>query len=70
MLDDLFVGLWFREPLQELLEHEPRAADSTCIERSSKFLNFRQVGRSVPTKRKRPDAGIDEYVQRRVRSAL
>jgi hypothetical protein len=47
MVDDLTVRLRLRETLQEFLQYQPRAINGSCLERSPKFVNLRNIGRRI-----------------------
>jgi hypothetical protein len=68
--DDLTAVTRTRQSLQDLLEYEACRDYLASREFAPQFLNLRQLGRRVSTKRERPDAGVDEDRHLRERSFL
>lgn len=69
--DDRLLRAGPMKPLEELLIHETRREDEhPACQRSFEGAHLGAVGGSVPAKRERPDARVDEETQSRERSRL
>jgi hypothetical protein len=68
--DDLATVTRAGQSLKDLLKDESRRDDLASREFAAQFLDLRQVGRRISTKRERPYAGIDENRHLRERSFL
>lgn len=70
VFNDLLVGFWLGETLQQLLEDKAGAEHRACPECAAQLADFGERWRTVAAKRERPDTGIYENAQFRERSAL
>ena len=63
--EDLLACLWTAKTLQQLLKDQARRGDNVArFERTDQRADFWDVRSRITTERERPDAGIDEEVQR------
>ena len=70
-VNDIFTRPRTGESLQQFLQDQPRGHDRIApFKAISQRAHLRSRGSSVASERKRPDAGIDEQIHRRERSAL
>lgn len=70
-LDDVLARARSGEPLQQLLQNQPRRHDDfPNFQSLAQRFHFRRAGGFVTAQRERPNARIDEQAHRRERSAL
>ena len=70
-IDNPATGARTGKALQQLLQHKPgRDQHLAGFDGAPQFMHFRRRRRGIAPERQGPDAGIDEQVQPRERSAL
>jgi hypothetical protein len=70
-VQNLCVGFWARETLEQLLEDQTRGEEHlACLKSADECLHFLGWRGRVAPVSERPNASIDEEAQSRLRSAL